>query len=148
MNEEKDAIENVIEETTEETTKETASDEEARIEAAALENANPTAEDLAKQIKEMRFKVHFSKPHVFEGQEYKELDLSPIENLTTTDLKFISKVYKNSHKALPMVPYNDPEWVEIAVRRALNKPVEFFEQMSAKNFADIVGVVSVYFLLW
>lgn len=123
-------------------------DEDASIEAAAVQNANPEAEDLAKQIKEMRFKVHFSKPYVFEGEEYKELDLSPIQDLTTTDLIYIDKVYAGLHKSAPFVRYTDTQYVELVAKRALNKPIEFFNQMSAKDFSEVMGVISAYFLFW
>ena len=123
-------------------------DEDATIEAAAVQNANPEAEDLAKQIKEMRFEVHFSKPYVFEGEEYKELDLSPIQDLTTTDLIFIDKVYAGLHKSAPLVRYIDTQYVELVAKRALNKPIEFFNQMSAKDFSEVMGVISAYFLFW
>lgn len=123
-------------------------DEDAKIEAAAINNANPEAEDIVKQIKEMRFTVHFSKPYIFEGEEYKELDLSPIQDLTTTDLIFIDKVYAGLHKSAPLVRYTDTQYVELVAKRALNKPIEFFNQMSAKDFSEVMGVISAYFLFW
>lgn len=123
-------------------------DEDAKIEAAAINNANPEAEDIVKQIKEMRFIVHFSKPYTFEGEEYKELDLSPIQDLTTTDLIFIDKVYAGLHKSAPLVRYTDTQYVELVAKRALNKPIEFFNQMSAKDFSEVMGVISAYFLFW
>ena len=123
-------------------------DEDAKIEAAAVNNANPEAEDIVKQIKEMRFTVHFSKPYIFEGEEYKELDLSPIQDLTTKDLIYIDKVYAGLHKSAPLVRYTDTQYVELVAKRALNKPIEFFNQMSAKDFSEVMGVISAYFLFW
>lgn len=123
-------------------------DEDAKIEAAAINNANPEAEDIVKQIKEMRFTVHFSKPYIFEGEEYKELDLSPIQDLTTKDLIYIDKVYAGLHKSAPLVRYTDTQYVELVAKRALNKPIEFFNQMSAKDFSEVMGVISAYFLFW
>lgn len=125
-----------------------SSTEDAEIEAAAVNNADPDAEDIARQIKNLQFVVHFSKPYTFEGEEYKELDLSPIQDLTTLDLIYIDKVYAGLHKSAPLVRYTDAQYVELIAKRALNKPIEFFHQMKAKDFSEIMGVISAYFLFW
>ena len=121
--------------------------EDAEIEAAAVKNANPEIEDIKEVVKKLQFTVHFPEPYIFEGEEFNELDLSPIQDLTTIDLMGIDKIFTSLHRAIPTTRYTDTQYVEILVMKALNKPAEFFNRMKAKDFSQIMAVVGLYFLL-
>lgn len=75
-------------------------------------------------------KVIFKKPYNFEGQEYKEIDLSGIENLSTKDLIEADKQFNLSGQ-MAMMNEMTTGYSCIIAAKATGKPVEFFENLPA-----------------
>ena len=86
--------------------------------------------------------LKLSKPYVFEGRTYEELDLSGLENATAGDLAQASKITSKKHRGL------NPATLEMATEYAATighlmtkLPLEFFERMPAKDAIALKGLV-------
>lgn len=87
--------------------------------AAAVEQPDVQEEEVSLVIK-------LKKPHVFEGTTYNEIDLTPLEKLTTGDLVAINKLVSHTFGRTEMNPEFSLEYACYAAARATNLPVEFF----------------------
>ncbi|WP_163538306.1 phage tail assembly protein [Gracilibacillus sp. YIM 98692] len=74
--------------------------------------------------------ITFKKPYKFEGEEYKKVDLSGIENLSTRDLVEADKQFNTSGQMAIMNEMTTGYSLIIA-SKASGHPVEFFEQLPA-----------------
>lgn len=74
--------------------------------------------------------IKFSKPYMFERTEYKEIDLSPLEDITAADMIATNKFMGYAGGAVPEVTL---EYACVLAARAVNKPVEFFTNMPPKE---------------
>ena len=86
--------------------------------------------------------LKLSKPYVFEGRTYEELDLSSLENATAGDLAQAAKITSKKHRGL------NPATLEMATEYAATighlmtkLPLEFFERMPAKDAIALKGKV-------
>ena len=83
------------------------------------------------EIEEESLVLKFRKPYKFEGQEYTEVDLSGMEDMTAGDLCAVAKL---ANRELGVTPIP-----EMTLPYASHKPVEFFkglppvEAMKLKN---------------
>jgi hypothetical protein len=77
-------------------------------------------------------KVVFKKPFNFEGKEYKEIDLSNIESLATKDLIESDKIFNNSGQ-VALMNEMATGYTCILASKATNLPIEFFENLPAKE---------------
>ncbi len=75
-------------------------------------------------------KITFKKPYKFEGDEYKEVDLSGIENLSTKDLIDADKQFNTSGQ-MALMNEMTTGYSCIVAAKASGKPVEFFESLPA-----------------
>ena len=82
--------------------------------------------------------LKFRKPYKFEGQEYTEVDLSGMEDMTAGDLCAVAKLANRELGVTPIPEMTLPYAMYMAAR-ASHKPVEFFkglppvEAMKLKN---------------
>jgi hypothetical protein len=93
----------------------------------------------------MDFKITFNKPYKFEGAEYTEIDLSGLENLTVKDMNNADKQFFSTGNIA-----NSTEtslvYACILASKATGKPVEFFENLPAKEGIKVKAeVVSFLF---
>lgn len=86
--------------------------------------------------------LKLSKPYVFEGRTYEELDLSDLENATAGDLAQAAKITTKKYRGL------NPATLEMATEYAATighlmtkLPLEFFERMPAKDAIALKGLV-------
>ena len=77
-------------------------------------------------------KVIFNKPFNFEGKEYKEVDLSNIENLETSDLIEADKIFSSTGQ-VALMNEMATGYTCIIAARAAGLPVEFFEKLPIKE---------------
>jgi hypothetical protein len=89
--------------------------------------------------------VTFNKPYKFEGKEYTELDLSGIENLTTRAMLQADKLYARNGN-MPILNEMTSGYAVIIAHTLTNLPIEFFDDLPAKEGVAIRNVVSTYFL--
>lgn len=87
-----------------------------------------------------KYLVVFNKPYKFEGEEYKEVDLSEIEDLNTRDLADSDKAFTNAGN-MAMVNETTTAYSLIIAAKVSRKPIEFFEQLPAKEGMKVKGVV-------
>ena len=82
--------------------------------------------------------IDLGKPYKFEGQEYTEVDLSGMEDMTAGDLCAVAKLANRELGVTPIPEMTLPYAMYMAAR-ASHKPVEFFkglppvEAMKLKN---------------
>lgn len=70
--------------------------------------------------------IKLKRPHVFEGKTYNEIDLTPLENITTADMIAVSKLVSSTFGRTEMNPEFSLEYACYIAARATNIPVEFF----------------------
>ncbi len=88
--------------------------------------------------------VKFQKPYVFEDDTYEGIDMSGIENLTADDLTEIEKkFYKQSIPSFN--PENTATYAKLAAWKATGLPIEFFNQLPAKDMMKIKSRVVNFF---
>lgn len=88
----------------------------------------------------MDYKIVFNKPVNYEGEEYKEVDLSGIEHLTTKDLIDADKKF-NASGQMALMNEMTTGYSCIIASKASGKPVEFFEQLPAGEGLKVKNVV-------
>ena len=74
--------------------------------------------------------IKFDKPYIYEKVEYKEIDLSPLENITAADMIATNKLMGYAGGAMPEVTL---EYACALAARAVEKPVEFFTGLPPKE---------------
>ena len=88
--------------------------------------------------------VAFSKPFVFEGTSYTGIDTTCLDKLTGADLTAIN-TYLNKRGNTAPVKEIDYTFLEFAVAKAADVPVEFFELLPAKEFSKVMRRAQAYF---
>lgn len=86
-------------------------------------------------------KIVFNKPYTFEGKEYKEIDVSGIDDLTTANLIEAQRRMERSgtQSVLPELNYF---YICIVCSLATKLPEEFFEGLPAKEGVKLKNLVS------
>lgn len=87
--------------------------------------------------------VKFNKPFKFEGAEYKEVDLSGIEGLKTKDLAEADKVFISTGQVAVMNEMSTG-YACIVASIVSKKPVDFFEELPAKEGIKIKTLISSF----
>lgn len=82
----------------------------------------------------------FKKPYNFEGQDFEELEV-PLDSLTGKDLSIAKSQWALAGNFSPM-PSTDLDYCAAIAARASKQPIEFFEQMPAREFNKITQAVS------
>ena len=86
--------------------------------------------------------LKLSKPYVFEGRTYEELDLSGLENATAGDLARAAKITSKKHKGLNAATLEmTAEYAAVMGHLVTKLPLEFFERMPAKDAIALKGKV-------
>ena len=99
-------------------------------------------------------KLTFDKSYEFEGTTYKELDI-PLENINGKELLKYHKSYVNS-KAKPqervqasnllLTVSGDPDFAIFIAASASQQPIEFFENLPAKEVVSVIAQISSFLL--
>lgn len=77
-----------------------------------------------------RFVVKFSKPYLFEGKEYTQVDLSGLERLTVKDAIDVQRqLFDQQEVAASLLTETTTAFARALAVRASGRPVEFFQQM-------------------
>lgn len=72
------------------------------------------------------------KPYKFEGQEYTEIDLTGLENLTAQDMISVNKILSRSSTGIDVMPEVSLEYACILASKAAKQPIEFFTGLPPK----------------
>ena len=76
------------------------------------------------------YKITFKNPYLFEGKEYKDIDLTGIESLTTKDLIDADKQF-NASGQMAIMNEMTIGYACIVAAKGSNQPVEFFQNLPA-----------------
>ena len=109
-----------------------------------MENLQP--DGVAEGFDNDSFRVEFRKPYKFEGKEYKDIDLSGLEDLTGMQYVQITQRLNrtNPETAVGVVELSPAFAVKIAT--AVSKlPEEFFYMLPANELLKIKNRISGYF---
>lgn len=88
---------------------------------------------------ELSMKIVFKKPYVFEGKEYKEIDLSGLDDLQASDMIAVNKRMQRTAQGIDVMPEVSLEFACELAAKATKMPTEFFtgmpprEAMKVKN---------------
>ena len=78
--------------------------------------------------------LKFRRPYQFEGQEYTELDLSGLENVTAGTLENIGKIMAKKSPGLnPATIEMEMGYCELLAARVTGKPLEFFQRLPGRD---------------
>ena len=92
-----------------------------------------------------KYVVKFSKPVRFEGKEYREIDLSGLEDMTTEQLRMAERLYERSG-AFSALKEMNVEYCCYVAAVATGMPIELFWSLSAKDGTRIKSKVSSFFM--
>lgn len=82
------------------------------------------------------------KPYTFEGTEYTEIDMSNLENMTGRDMSAVSKYVTKKNKGInPVTVEMSLEYAQAMATRVTKMPIEFFENLPARDCAELKGLV-------
>lgn len=77
--------------------------------------------------------IVFKKPYVFEKEEYKEIDLSCLEDLQASDMIAVNRIMSRTSSNIDVMPEVSLEYACNLAARATKKPVEFFMQLPPRE---------------
>lgn len=86
----------------------------------------------------------FTKPYEFEGKEYKSIEFD-LEGLKGSDIAAAKREF-NRGGNFAAVPSADSEFCAMILARVAKQPLEFFEQLPAKDYCAITQLVSNFLL--
>lgn len=86
------------------------------------------------------YKLKFKKPYKFEGEEYKEIDLQNIEDLSTRDLLDADKAFNTSGQ-MALMNEMATGYSLIIASKATKLPIEFFENLPANEGLKVKNIV-------
>lgn len=89
-------------------------------------------------------KIILLKPYEFEGQTYNEIDLSGMNDLKAKDLVEIDKIY-TARGGNPALTGMTLDYAVIVAQRVTKKPIEFFEDLPAKDATALKNEVVLFF---
>ena len=86
----------------------------------------------------------FSVPYEFEGETYKEIEIN-LDGLKGSDIAAVRKQWSAAGNFAPMATVDSDFCARIAAK-ATKKPIEFFEEMPAKDYCKITQEVTNFLL--
>ncbi len=113
-------------------------DEQAKLAAAS--------EHIEEKEPELEYTVKFNPPHIYEGEEYTELDLSKVRELSTKDAELLDRTMQLMKHYPGGNKFNDSTYMKHMAIMVTGKPIEFFNTMSMRNFEEVKGRLMMYFL--
>ena len=109
--------------------------DEKRANIALLDEAD------AEQAEENELLLKLSKPYVFDGQAYTEVDLSGLEDATGADLIAVNKILNKTGTVSP-VPEMSMDFSIYMAARVAKLPVEFFQRLPAREAVRLKNTVT------
>lgn len=86
----------------------------------------------------------FSKPYEFEGETYESIEFD-LESLKGSDISAAKKTFSAAGGFSPL-PATDSDFCALILARLTKKPVEFFNDMPAKDYCNLTQQVSNFLL--
>ncbi len=92
-----------------------------------------------------RFVVLLEKEYEWNKEKITQLDLSGVQNLTTSDLEYADRVLELMRRN-PKNKYMDTTYQKHVAMRITGLPAEFFNKLKLRDMLTIVAVLYNYFL--
>lgn len=109
-------------------------DETEGMTAAAEDETEGTEVDLV---------LKFAKPYKFNGEEYTEVDLSGLENVTAGVLENVGKIFgKKNPGANPALMEMNMQYCILLAQRVSKLPLEFFHGLPAREAVKLKTLVT------
>lgn len=105
--------------------------------------------DTIENTEELSLELTFKKPYMFEGQEYKSVDLSKLEDWTGADVDKAKKALKVMDGLDPQdmtLPESNSDYCRIVASMAAGLPFEFFKQLPARESRALDVLIIGFFL--
>lgn len=112
-------------------------------EVKEMETNKTVKEEKTGQQEENQLLVVFKKPFEFEGEVYKDVDLSGLEDLSARDMIAANKIMERSG-TVNVIPEMSLEYACIISAKATGKPVEFFQSLPPKEALKIKNRVTSF----
>lgn len=107
---------------------------EKERESKVIETKDPAVTDItAGTPDEDSLIVKFRKPFKFEGQEYKEIDLSGLDDLTAQDMVSVDRILKRNSTGIDVMPEVSMEYALNLAAKAAKQPIEFFQALPPRE---------------
>lgn len=88
--------------------------------------------------------VTFAKPYHFEGEVFKGVDLSGLEDITADDMIAADRYLSNSG-SFTLMPEMSLGYAMFIAARVTGKPIEFFRRLPAKEALKVKNRVTNFF---
>lgn len=98
-------------------------------------------EEAAQEEEEESLILSFAKPYAFEGQEYTEVDLSGLEDVTAAAISAVGKQLIKRGIVAPN-PEMTLDFAMYMAARITHKPVEFFARLPAREAIRLKTIVT------
>ena len=107
---------------------------EKERESKVIETKDPAVTTVAADApEEDNLIVKFRKPFKFEGQEYKEIDLSGLDDLTAQDMVSVDRILKRNSSGIDVMPEVSMEYALNLAAKAAKQPIEFFQALPPRE---------------
>lgn len=93
---------------------------------------------------ESPYLVVFGTPYHFEGQDYTDVDLSGVEDLTAEDMIAAEK-YLAKNGIISPIPEMTYEYVFFIANRISGQPIEFFKKLPPREAIKVKNRVTGFF---
>ena len=90
-------------------------------------------------------KITLSKPYSFEGQEYTEIELN-LDSLVGRDVAAAKREWSRQGNISPLIAA-DVEFCAYLAAKAADKPIEFMENLPAKDYCLVSQAVTNFLLV-
>lgn len=80
--------------------------------------------------------VNFAEPYLFEGEEYKSIDLRCLNNITGSDMVAVDRIMQRNGSTAFMNEMTSEYAMQIASRMT-KKPIEFFDQLPGREVIKV-----------
>lgn len=88
--------------------------------------------------------VVFNKPYTFEGEVYKEVDLSALDDMTASDMIAANKILEKTG-SFSFLPEMSLEYACLIAARATKMPLEFFQRLHPRDAIKVKNKVTSFF---
>ena len=89
--------------------------------------------------------IRWKRPYCFEGEEYTELDLSGLDNLTVQDaINAQRQLFNQQEAASTLLTETTTAFARVLAVKATGNPVEFFQQMPRGTWKAVSNAVRVH----
>lgn len=85
-----------------------------------------------------------TKPYMFEGTEYTEVDLSGLDNIRAKDMIEAEKIYGRSG-GFSFIPEMSMEYALVIATKASKHPIEFYQGLPPRDAMRVKNKVTNFF---